>query len=1116
MSSNSTALAQYLADNATTLQQYLTASPAALGQYLTANAAALQQFLTSNPTLLQQFLTAHPALLQTFAATLSTSAALPTLGQLLTGAQLAQFRLNVTLPGSGNEATGGLFSTFDIGSGGLFTEMLAPSQLAMLTQGLSSGVAASAYQVDVTAHGAGNTLVGGALANFTDASTGGDNAFIIEDSTLLGLAPGTTSAGSLAGSFNGNGQGDTFYFVGGAPGSSFGNVVLTEPAGTTDDTVDFSNFTGGGIDLNLNATGPQVVSAGAGLTLTLPSGRAVSNVIGSAASDTLVGGGSASNLQGAQAPDPNPDAVDAVAPSSPLTQYVYLNFNNTPTQISGLTGQLVSVSITSPGSNYTTAPTVTITGGGGSGATATAVIANGQITAINITDPGSGYTTEPIVTITGGGGSARRGLPLVSGLIGYSAADQAAVLAGLQKIYEQFEGPFGFLEFTTTAPTGFQAPNGYTTINFDSTPVFSGDPTPGGFSNEVDFGNLNQDTTVQLDVNGFMGSGSGQIAYSDSTFVNMSLTIAAHELGHTLGLQHMDAFGPIGFGISNPPGVAGYFPDYAGVVGAFLTQNDVIASPASVGSTLANAASGAAQLGARDAITLAFITDGTTVASNTTDPSNPGWTGMPTPTVAATPGTNVTLAGGGTVSAQPVNLYDLNVPNSIATGFDSGKSFTVSAVDIDGYIGDGLAFSAPDPKNPGQTLALTQSVPDYYTFTGQAGQDMNFQVMSTSITSIKDPVDTTITIFGPDGREIAFNDDQSEPSDSSIFDLVLPTTGTYTVEIGSFQTRDPSFIDPTAQNYDPAAYYNAEHGAYELFMYTFSTYNANPATDTIYGSQPSLTFTSPLPPLNSSSATATFSYGLSNEAPSSGAALYQVLLNGSPYLVAPISGTSVTLSNLPDGQNTVGIDLLAGDGTTLASTSYSWTVDTAPPTASIDSGPAQETFATSASFTFSGSDEFTPDADLVFLASLDDAGFVAVTGNSTYSNLSVGSHTLQLEVEDQDGLLSAVATYDWTVEAPGPSFTTTTLTTSDPTGVVYGQQVTFTATVNPTSGDLLTGDEVDFYDGSTLIGEGNLDGASGQYPRRLPSRCLPVSTTSRRPTTATPMTRLAPPPSPRT
>src|SRR5262249_35416368 len=127
----------------------------------------------------------------------------------------------------------------------------------------------------------------------------------------------------------------------------------------------------------------------------------------------------------------------------------------------------------------------------------------------------------------------------------------------------------------------------------------------------------------------------------------------------------------------------------------------------------------------------------------------------------------------------------------------------------------------------------TRAQPDYYTFSGSAGQVMSFQVMSASITSIQDPVDTTITIYGPDGQVIAYNDDQFEPSDSWIVDLVLPSTGTYTVAVDSFHTTDPSFNDPGARNYDPAAYYDAKHGAFELFMYTFSAYDATPGPDAV-------------------------------------------------------------------------------------------------------------------------------------------------------------------------------------------------------------------------------------------------------------------------------------------
>lgn len=68
-------------------------------------------------------------------------------------------------------------------------------------------------------------------------------------------------------------------------------------------------------------------------------------------------------------------------------------------------GSLNSISVTSGGSGYTSAPTVTLTGGGGSGATAVAVLEDDEVVAISITNPGTGYTGAPTVGFTGGAGS---------------------------------------------------------------------------------------------------------------------------------------------------------------------------------------------------------------------------------------------------------------------------------------------------------------------------------------------------------------------------------------------------------------------------------------------------------------------------------------------------------------------------------------------------------------------------------------------------------------------------------------------------------------------------------------------------------------------------------------
>ena len=81
------------------------------------------------------------------------------------------------------------------------------------------------------------------------------------------------------------------------------------------------------------------------------------------------------------------------------------------------TGISSTISLSSRGTGYATAPTVTFTGGNGSGAAATASVTGGSVSSVTVTSAGTGYTSAPTVTFsTGTGGSLATGTAALAGL----------------------------------------------------------------------------------------------------------------------------------------------------------------------------------------------------------------------------------------------------------------------------------------------------------------------------------------------------------------------------------------------------------------------------------------------------------------------------------------------------------------------------------------------------------------------------------------------------------------------------------------------------------------------------------------------------------------------------
>ena len=75
-------------------------------------------------------------------------------------------------------------------------------------------------------------------------------------------------------------------------------------------------------------------------------------------------------------------------------------------ELPSINSGVLSVSVTNPGINYTSTPTISIEGDG-SGATAVAKIVGSRISSITVTNPGTGYSRATIRIIGGGGSEAQ-------------------------------------------------------------------------------------------------------------------------------------------------------------------------------------------------------------------------------------------------------------------------------------------------------------------------------------------------------------------------------------------------------------------------------------------------------------------------------------------------------------------------------------------------------------------------------------------------------------------------------------------------------------------------------------------------------------------------------------
>ncbi|MCE9575230.1 MAG: hypothetical protein K8W52_18920, partial [Deltaproteobacteria bacterium] len=158
----------------------------------------------------------------------------------------------------------------------------------------------------------------------------------------------------------------------------------------------------------------------------------------------------------------------------------------------------------------------------------------------------------------------------------------------------------------------------------------------------------------------------------------------------------------------------------------------------------------------------------------------------------------------------------------------------------------------------------------------------------------------------------------------------------------------------------------------------------------------------------STSASATFAY-TANE---TGATFQCRLDSAATFTTCPAS-----YSGLADGSHTFRVRAIDLAGNTGAAATFTWVVDTTPPSISMISTPANPSAVATATFAYGSND-----ASAAFECKLDTAPvFSACASTASYTNLAEGSHTFQVRARDAATNVSSTLSFTWIVNTLGPT-----------------------------------------------------------------------------------------------
>ncbi|MCP3102812.1 Ig-like domain-containing protein [Myxococcus sp. K15C18031901] len=442
----------------------------------------------------------------------------------------------------------------------------------------------------------------------------------------------------------------------------------------------------------------------------------------------------------------------------------------------------------------------------------------------------------------------------------------------------------------------------------------------------------------------------------------------------------------------------------------------------------------------------------------------------------AQPGTVVTVTVDGTVlgtaPVSPTGEWTFTPAVDLAQG---PHSVTATATDAAGNVSvpsaptqftvDTVAPDAPVITAPadGTTIATAQPV-----FTGtaeplaQVTVEVDGDVVGTVTAdldghwSLPSPaalaegphtVEATATDTAGNTSEAASNDfviDLSTPEtfiDSAPAVFTRETTATFALRTENGGVRFECSLDGAAFTtcVSPVTYSDLSEGTHQFAVRSanaLGTFDPSPATHTwtVDRTAPSApTITSPA----NGSVVGTATPTLTGTAEPN--TQVYLTVGEATYGPIPVNAGGDWTFTLPTAQPEGPVSVVAtgvdAAGNTSGTTSHGFSIDLTGPETAIDSGPAQLTRETSATF------ELSADADAVgYQCSLDGAAYVACDTPLTLSNLADGDHELRVRAVDAVGNVDPTpAVYTWTVDTTEPD----TAVVSGPASPTHAVDATF-------------------------------------------------------------------------